>query len=42
MQEKELLQLIRKATIQGSGRIFQSDLFLYEGSVSGGHLNLDE
>lgn len=42
MQKKELLQLIRKAKAEGSGCIFQSDLFLYEGSVPGGNLNFDE
>ena len=42
MQEKELLQLIRKARSKDPGRIFQSDLFLYEGSVSGGHLDPHE
>ena len=42
MQKKELLQLIRKSEGEGSGCIFQSDLFLYEGSVPGGDLDLDE
>lgn len=42
MQKKRTAAADPKSEGEGSGCIFQSDLFLYEGSVPGGNLDLDE